>query len=101
MMRILVLSISLFLACIFPAGAEEIVCTDRDQMVERLVLDFGEQLAAVKDIKGEGLLEIHVSARNGTWTALLTKNWGLSCVVGNGEDAPIPDFLENNLDVAS
>jgi hypothetical protein len=100
-MRILVLSISLFLVCTFPAAAEEIVCTDREQMVERLVSDFGEQLAAVKEIKGEGLLEIHVSARNGTWTALLTKTWALTCVVGNGEDAPIPDFLEIAPGVAS
>lgn len=53
----------------------------------------------VKDVKGEGLLEIHVSADSGTWTALLTKSWDLSCVVADGEDAPVPDILEVNPEV--
>ena len=101
MMRSLALTISLILACTFPTAADDIVCTDREQMVERLVSDFGEQLAAVKDLKGEGLLEIHVSARTGTWTALLPRPWDLTCVVGNGEDAPIPDFLESMPGVSS
>lgn len=75
------------------ANAEQIFCSDREGVVEELVADYGEQLAAVKDIEGEGLLEIHVSTRTGSWTALLTRPGKLSCVVASGYDAPIPEFL--------
>jgi hypothetical protein len=93
-MRSFLLSLVLVFAVTFSAAAEEIVCNDRERIVESLVSDFGEQLAEVKDIEGEGLLEIHVSALTGSWTALLTKTWKLSCVVGNGHDANIPELLD-------
>ncbi|MDX1484855.1 MAG: hypothetical protein R3229_10260 [Alphaproteobacteria bacterium] len=87
-------ALSLFLFLPTHVKAEEVVCTEREEMVEQLVSDFDEHLAAVRDIKGEGLLEIHVSAQTGSWTALLTKHWNLSCILADGDDAPVPDILK-------
>jgi hypothetical protein len=78
------------------AKAEKIFCSDREEIVEELISEYDEQLAAVKEIKGEGLLEIHVSARTGSWTALLTKAGRLSCILADGKDAPVPEFLQEH-----
>jgi hypothetical protein len=71
---------------------------EREQLVGQLVSDFDEQLVAVRDIKGEGLLELHSSGHTGSWTILLTKSWGHSCVVGDGLGDPTQDILEDVID---
>jgi hypothetical protein len=66
-------------------GAEARACLNRSVMIDTLISEYGEQLAEVREIKGKGLLEFHVSPKDGTWTALLTKSNGVSCVLGVGE----------------
>jgi hypothetical protein len=66
-------------------GAEARACLNRSIMIDTLIAEYGEQLAEVREIKGKGLLEFHVSPEDGTWTALLTKRNGVSCVLGVGE----------------
>ena len=66
-------------------GAEARACLDRSVMIDTLISEYGEQLAEVREIKGKGLLEFHVSPKDGTWTALLTNADGVSCVLGVGE----------------
>ncbi len=66
-------------------GAEARACLDRSVMVDTLITEYGEQLAEVREIKGKGLLEFHVSPKEGTWTALLTNGHGVSCVLAVGE----------------
>ncbi len=66
-------------------GAEVRACLDRSVMVDTLITQYGEQLAEGREIKGTGLLEFHVSAKEGTWTALLTNGAGVSCVLAVGE----------------
>lgn len=68
-----------------PVRAESRVCHDRTNLVKALVDDYGEQLAEVHEIKDRGLLEFHVSPTEGTWTALLTDEAGVSCVLATGE----------------
>ena len=94
-MRMFAILALLLLGFSHVAKAEDILCSDREEIVEELVSKYDEQLAAVIDIKGEGLLEIHVSARSGSWTALLTTAGRLSCVVADGDDAPVPEFLQD------
>ena len=60
-------------------------CLMRSLMIDTLITDYGEQLAEVREIKGTGLLEFHVSPKDGTWTAVLTKPNGMSCVVAVGD----------------
>jgi len=71
---------------------------EREPLVEQLVSEFDEQLIAVWDISGEGLLELHASDHTGSWTVLLTKSWDLSCVVGDGRDGPTQDIFEDVID---
>ncbi len=66
-------------------GAEVKACLDRSVMVDTLIAEYGEQLAEVREIKGKGLLEFHISPKEGTWTALLTNGHGVSCVLAVGE----------------
>ncbi|MDX1484983.1 MAG: hypothetical protein R3229_10905 [Alphaproteobacteria bacterium] len=76
----------LLLAPVSPVfGADTKPCLDRTLMIDTLISDYGEQLAEVREIKGKGLLEFHVSPNDGTWTALLTDDDGVSCVVAVGE----------------
>ncbi len=66
-------------------AAEARVCLDRSDMIDTLIGDYDEQLSEVRHIKGKGLVEFHVSPLYGTWTALLTKGNGISCVLAVGE----------------
>ncbi|MCH8918507.1 MAG: hypothetical protein IIC52_10665 [Proteobacteria bacterium] len=66
-------------------GAEVKACLDRSVMVDTLIAEYGEQLAEVREIKGKGLLEFHVSSDIGSWTAVLTSSEGISCVLATGQ----------------
>jgi hypothetical protein len=82
-------------------GAETKPCLARSLMVDTLIDDYGEQLAEVHEIKGKGLLEFHVSPKEGTWTAVLTRPNGLSCVlaVGDGIDPEKTVASESGTDI--
>ena len=66
-------------------GAEVRACLDRSVMIDILITNYGEQLAEVREIKGKGLLEFHVSSDVGSWTAVLTSFEGISCVLATGQ----------------
>ena len=66
-------------------GAEARACLHRSVMVDTLIAEYGEQLAEVREIKGTGLLEFHVSSDIGSWTAVLTSSEGISCVLATGQ----------------
>jgi hypothetical protein len=83
---LLLILLPLFLVAAAPTrGAESIACFDRSVMIDTLIHEYGEQLTEVREFTGKGLLEIHVSAEDGTWTALLTDYQGVSCVLAVGE----------------
>lgn len=67
------------------ARAQQTVCIDRSHMIDTLIDEYGEQLAEVHEIKGTGLLEFHVSPTDGTWTALITDEDNVSCVLATGD----------------
>lgn len=75
----------LLAAAPFAQAAEEMTCLDRSQMIDTLVDQYGEQLAEVRMVENEGLIEMHVSPRSGSWTALLTDEDGVSCVIAVGK----------------
>lgn len=80
--------------------AEEQLCLDRSEMVGALLDQYGEQLAEVHEVKGEGLVEFHIDPDTGNWTMLLTKA-GTSCVLaaGTGLDAHQYAFLSPELEI--
>ena len=83
-MKKLVLAILLFAGPPSIAAAQTF-CVDRTDMLERLAAEYGEQLAEVKMIKDYGLVELLRSPSKGTWTIILTKPTGISCVLATGE----------------
>ena len=91
-MKKLLLSLALF------AGSSSIVaaqmlCVERVDMLDRLASEYGEELIEVKMMEEYGLLEVLKSPTKGTWTLLLTKPGGISCVLatGNGLDTDEED----------
>ncbi len=66
-------------------AANQKACLLRSIMIDTLITEYGEQLAEVREIKGKGLLEFHVSPNDGSWTAVLTNDDGISCVLAVGE----------------
>ncbi len=91
-MKKLLVSLALF------AGSSSIVaaqtfCVERMDMLDRLASEYGEELIEVKMMEEYGLLEVLKSPTKGTWTLLLTKPSGISCVLatGNGLDTDEED----------
>ncbi len=58
---------------------------DRAAMLDRLAVEYGEQLTEVKMIENFGLVEVLRSPSKGTWTIILTKPSGISCMLAAGE----------------
>ncbi len=91
-MKKVLLALALF------AGSSSIVaahtwCDERVDMLNRLASEYGEELIEVKMMEEHGLLEVLKSPTKGTWTLLLTKPGGISCVLaaGNGLDTDEED----------
>ena len=83
-MKKLLLSLALF------AGSSSIVaaqmwCVERVDMLDRLASEYGEELIEVKMMEEYGLLEVLKSPTKGTWTLLLTKPGGISCMLATGK----------------
>ncbi len=83
-MKKLVLAILLFAGSPSIAAAQS-VCVDRAAMLDGLAAEYGEQLTAVKMIDNYGLVEVLRSPSKGTWTIILTKPSGISCMLAAGQ----------------
>ncbi|MEE8279609.1 MAG: hypothetical protein V3R55_02775 [Alphaproteobacteria bacterium] len=66
-------------------AAAQTVCVDRAAMLDRLAAEYGEQLTEVKMIENFGLVEVLRSPSKGSWTIILTKPSGISCVLAAGK----------------
>ncbi len=80
----------LLLTLVLFAGSSSIVaaqmlCVERVDMLDRLASEYGEELIEVQMMEEHGLLEVLKSQTNGTWTLLLTKPGGISCVLATGK----------------
>ena len=99
-MKKLLLSLALF------AGSSSIVaaqmwCVERVDMLDRMASEYGEELIEVKMMEEHGLLEVLKSPTMGTWTLLLARPGGISCVLatgrGLGTDEENPDIVDYEL----
>lgn len=79
------IAIFLLLVLVPIAVMSQTICIDRTDMLDRLAAEFEEHLAEVKMIEDQGLLEFLKSPTKGTWTMILTKPSGTSCVIATGE----------------
>ena len=67
-----------------PAFAQS-TCAPRDHIVTELEKSYGERNTGAGLKGSDAIYEIWTSADSGTWTILLTKADGISCVVAAGE----------------
>ncbi len=78
----------------------QMLCVDRTEMLNRLASQYDEELIEVKMIEEHGLLEVLRSPRSGTWTLLLTKPGGITCVLATGEGLGIDEDLLESMEYA-
>jgi hypothetical protein len=76
-------------ATAIPAQADDVNnCAKRDQVVTRLQQDFSEQLTAggLQDSGTAGVVEVWASPETGTFTVMMTRPDGVSCILATGTD---------------
>ncbi len=99
-MKKLLLTLALFVGSSSIVAAQ-MLCFERVDMLNRLASEYGEELIEVKMMEEHGLLEVLKSRTKGTWTLLLTKPGGISCVQatgrGLGTDEKDPEKAEYKL----
>ncbi len=76
--------------------AAQMLCVERVDMLNRLASEYGEELIEVKTMEEHGLLEVLKSPTKGTWTLLLTKPGGISCVLATGKGLGTDEKDPNN-----
>ena len=67
-----------------PATAQQLPCGKRDEMVKSLFSQYREQPRGMGLANQTSIIEIFTS-KSGSWTILLTKPDGASCIVSAGE----------------
>jgi hypothetical protein len=77
------------------ARSEERACADRSLVVQRLAERYGETLRSMGLHQGDALVEIYSSDATGTWTILMTRPDGTTCLLAAGQQweqdaAPLP-----------
>ena len=60
-------------------------CAERAEVVERLAERFGETLRSVGLHGGDAVVEVYSSEATGTWTILMTRPDGITCLLAAGE----------------
>jgi|AVFP01.1.fsa_nt_gi hypothetical protein len=66
------------------ATAQQLLCGPRDHFAQQLADIYGEEQQD-SHLRPDGVLaELFASEATGTWTVLLTRPDGVSCVVGSG-----------------
>ena len=66
-----------------PASAQS-VCGDRSEIVTRLETGYEEKAAAIGLSGNGGVVELYKSEK-GSWTLLITRPSGMSCLIAAGE----------------
>lgn len=68
------------------AGAAEVECAPRQEISDYLLENYGETVA-FRALSTKGLMwEWFANRETGTWTALLTKPTGGSCLIDDGDN---------------
>jgi hypothetical protein len=60
-------------------------CAKRDQVVRKLEEKFGETLRSIGLHQSDGVVEIYSSDETGSWTILMTRPDGMSCLLASGQ----------------
>ena len=80
-----VISLALLSATPHAEAQDRMACAERAQVVKKLEERFGETLRSVGLHQNDGVVEVYSSEKTGTWTILMTRPDGISCLLAAGE----------------
>ena len=84
-LRALIAALAVSLATPLPAQAQSVPCGDGAGIIAHLEKAWGEDTAAVALDAGGGWVQILANPKTGTWSLLVTRPDGLTCLVMSGE----------------
>lgn len=74
------------MAAIGPPAEAQTSCGQRDKIIAKLQLTYGESRAGAGLNGTSSIIEVWASAETGTWTILMSRPDGISCVMASGEN---------------
>jgi len=85
-MKPLLITSLLAIFAVLPAAQAQSKCLPHEKAVGNLMRHYGEQAVGVGlGSQGQSVFELYV-AESGTWTILVTRTNGMSCVAASGND---------------
>ena len=99
--RILGGAIIFGMAAIAPPALAQTTCAERSKITNNLAQKFGETHIGGGLQSGTQMIEIWSSAKTGSFTILLTRPNGISCIVSSGQHwdnfvaAAMPDGIQS------
>ena len=83
--RILTAALLFGMACTGPpAWAQALACAPRAALATKLAADYGETLSARGLQNPNALIEVFASAESGSFTVLISRADGMSCILSTG-----------------
>ncbi len=82
---ILAIAMLLVISAILGPAAAQTACTTRSEVAERLAGDYAEVPVAAGLASSGAVIEVFTSSDGSTWTIVLTRPDGPSCLVAAGE----------------
>ncbi len=80
------LTASLVVSLLVLAGSTQAQCLPHEEAIARLQRDYGETAKGLGlGNRGQSVMELFTS-RTGSWTVLITRTNGLSCITASGEN---------------
>ena len=87
-MRIMMMAVASLV--FLPGAGLAMQCGTRDAVVDALANGYGEQFAGAGLQSETRMMEVWTSAESGTWTILMTRADGTTCIVASGTDWRMP-----------
>lgn len=83
-MRRILTSLTLLVVSLPTIVAAQTHCANRDQVIQRLETGYGEEFAGGGVQNAKRIFEVWFSEEKGTWTILMTKADGTTCIMASG-----------------
>jgi len=66
-------------------AADVLACAERQVVIDRLESHFGETRQSIGLGRGDRVVELFASTETGSWTIIVTRPDGLTCLLATGE----------------
>ena len=80
-MKLLAAVLSLLWGC---QAAAQLYCAPRETVTDRLTTKYGKHFAGGGLQSAETIFEVWIDHDKGTWTILMTRSDGTSCIIASG-----------------